>query len=284
MAPKGVKRSVVKDGELPVRLRSVLSVTGGVCKAQVLLPTMSFGGQSFAKVSTRAEWLNRLVAGGCRGALSCNQSVADLLGDIKAAKQAALKALSSAEVETEKKTAAAVCAGRAAVGLSDSETEESAQVAARPAGKKHKRVTMVKVLKINVRGTELKVFNNLAVTWVLATEEQMAKAVALFQEAHQVVAANPPKAQGSFSADDIHDIHKGKVVYMFLDKCFQISFVDEKGKRCTSRKGLQVPTTGLDGRFVSAERLKSHIEMVRQKAREAWNTMDKSEATRFSKP
>ena len=124
MPPKGVKRGAAQDGWQDVRLGMQLTVTGGAWKKPVLLPTTaSSSGQVFVKFGLQEDWLNAIVAGACRGTLSCNGSVAKLMSEIQDAKGGSLKQLSSAAAEVARASAEEATAGRKALALSDSDSD-----------------------------------------------------------------------------------------------------------------------------------------------------------------
>ena len=281
MPPKGVRRDVItKDGDQPrpIEVCEVKAIRGGMCKKLMLLPIKLIAGECYAHVSTQSEWLNKVVGGGSRGVLSCNKSVTELLDEIKEAKMKALKSVAGAEAVATEDVIETSVSGRAALGLSDSEVEDSPSLELETpvkAPRRQRRITKASALDVEVRGRQLTVLNNMRENWVL--EALLADAVAMFMEAHAVVVAKPLKP----AADNVEGEDKGRVAYLFGEGCFQVSYMDATGKRCSTKKGFKVPSVDLQNEPLSREEWQLQLRRVRELTRKSWNELDKSDKPRF---
>ena len=74
---------------------------------------------------------------------------------------------------------------------------------------------------------------------------------------------------------------QGKIIYKALERAFQIKYTDAAGQQHYSQKGLRVPTADIAGARLPPEEFDEHMVMVRLKALNLWNELDKYDAPRF---
>lgn len=247
--------------------------------AWLLLPVTEHGGKEVIHVSPQDEWINRLVCDASRGTLSSNKNVAEMFELFKQAKIEARENLAEQQVVEQNEFLAAASAGRAALGLSDSDGEKDAadDAAGKVEPRRPERLSKTRkraaFLNINIQGHQLRVANDLQRTHIEATAEAVQVVIDLFKEANNVHVAKPEKPKAAEEA--------GKVFYQFRNNCFCVVYHDAEGKRCQTRKNLTVPSKSPTGEPLGKAEYETAVAQTRDAAKRLWDTLDKSDAARF---
>jgi hypothetical protein len=107
----------------------------------------------------------------------------------------------------------------------------------------------------------------------------MKSVVALLKTAQDEPTPQAPRK--SRPEPHVDDERRGRVTYLYGSESWQVYYVNVKGARSTSRKGLSVPTQAADGVALPPSAYMKAGEEKKMAAKKLWNELDTSVEPRF---
>ena len=99
-----------------------------------------------------------------------------------------------------------------------------------------------------------------------------------------VDASTPRRELRTASTPERREDDKARVRWSFPQDAWEIHYTDEDGKRHRSVKGFSVPRKDLSGRMFSKSEYQELRNSALDRARKAWNQLDKTTETRYVIP